>query len=484
MSAPPDTATRIARNAALKVAVQATRLISLALLVATARTVGPAEFGKFSFAYALATILGVAVDFGIPVVLTRQIARAPEETAARWATAAALKLGLLGLAAPVYLAVPLLARRPWDVTATVWLLGLAIGLQAFIENAVAVCTGFQRLQHEVMVRVVEKLVLGVAGFGALALGGGVLGVAGAFVLAAAVSLALAIGLVERRLASLRAPWSPRAARRLAGELAPVAQAQLLGFATARLAPVVVALMAGDRAAGLFGAAFRLYDVVQVAPVALIAAVYPELARTAAGTPRFRSLATQAAEVLVLALLPVTVVLGIGAPAIAAAVYGPGYGAAAPLLALLGAAVTLATLQSFLGAVFLALDRPERLRRVAAGALGASLVATPVLVGAWGAWGGAVAVLLVEAVGVTGSLVGLHGLCGLPLARGAAKGLLAALVAMAAAALVPGGAARIVAALAVYAGGLALLRAVPATVWGSLRRGLLRRPAAGPAERGG
>jgi O-antigen/teichoic acid export membrane protein len=484
MTGASDAATRVVRNAVLKVAVQGTRLISLALVIATARTAGPVEFGKFTFAYALAAILGVAVDFGIPVVLTRQVARAPHQTAERWADAAALKLGLLALAGPVYLAVPLGAGRPWDVTVMVWLLGLAIGLQAFIENAVAVCTGFQRLEHEVVVRVVEKGVLGGVGFMALALGGGVLAVAGAFVVAAAVSLAVALGLVHRRLAPLRAPWRARAARRLAGELAPVAQAQLLGFATTRLAPIMVALAAGDRAAGLFGAAFRLYDVVQVAPVALIAAVYPELARTPAETPRFRALATQATELLLLALLPVAVVLALDARAVAALVYGPGYGPAGPVLALLGSAAPLAMLQSFLGTVFLALDQPRRLRAVATLGLGTSLAITPVLVWAGGAVGGAVAVLLVEATGLAASLLRLHALCGLPLGRGTVKALAAGGGAVVVGSFVSGDAARVLGALAAYGTGLALLRPVPGAVWARLVRGLLGRAEAAPSAGGG
>ena len=150
----------VARSAgALKVLGQATRFGSLVLVIATARVLGPAEFGKFTFAYALATVLGIVLDFGISVVLTRAVARDPGATAERWATASTLKLLLLGLIGPVYLAVPLLMHRPWDTTAAVWLLGLAIALQAFLENAVSVFTAVQRLEQELQMRLLEKSVL-------------------------------------------------------------------------------------------------------------------------------------------------------------------------------------------------------------------------------------------------------------------------------------------------------------------------------------
>ena len=79
-AAPSD----VARNAALKVLGQATRFGSLVLVIVTARVLGPAEFGKFTFAYALATLLGIALDFGISAVLTRAVARDPGATAERW----------------------------------------------------------------------------------------------------------------------------------------------------------------------------------------------------------------------------------------------------------------------------------------------------------------------------------------------------------------------------------------------------------------
>jgi len=167
--AAPGSAERAARNAALKVLGQATRFGSLVLVIVTARVLGPAEFGKFSFAYALATVLGIVLDFGISVVLTRAVARDPGATAERWGTASTLKLLLLGLIGPVYLAVPLLMHRSWDTTAAVWLLGLAIALQTFLENAVSVFTAVQRLEQEFQMRLLEKGVLVTVGFAALGL---------------------------------------------------------------------------------------------------------------------------------------------------------------------------------------------------------------------------------------------------------------------------------------------------------------------------
>jgi O-antigen/teichoic acid export membrane protein len=263
----------------------------------------------------------------------------------------------------------------------------------------------------------------------------------------------------------------------------VAQALLLAFATSRLAPVLVALLAGDAAAGYFGAAFRVYDVLSIVPVTLIGAVYPELARTPAAHPRFRALSTQAVEALLLVAWPIALGLAVGAPWLIRVLYGPGFLSAGPILTLVGIAVACSMVQHFCGSVFLALDHPGRLRAVALLAFATSVLVTPVLVLKAGAVGAAVAVLVVEAVSLVASLVSLHRLGAGPLGRGAGKGLAATAVGAAVATLWPAGdGGRLLVALGGYAVALLVLRPVPGPVWARLWRGALGRT--GPPSGGG
>ena len=466
---------RLARSAVWKALGQTTRFASFLLMIVTARVIGPAEFGKFTFAYALATLLAIVLDFGTSPVLTRAVARDPGAIAERWGAATTLKLVLLGLIGPVYVAVPLVTHRPWDTTVAVWLLGVALALQAFIENSVAVFTAVYRLEQEFQARLVEKGVLVVVGFVALGLGAGLLGVVAAFGLAAGVAFVFATGRIHRRLAPLHRWWRPGAARQLARELAPIAQAQFLSVATSRLAPITLALLVGDLAAGHFGAASRIYDVVWVAVLSLEAAVYPELARTAPGSPRIRALTTQAFEALLLVSLPIALGLGVGAPWLTSLVYGEGYGPAVPAVTILGSAVACAMLSHFLGAVLLALDRPRRLRAIAVLAFTTGLVVVPALVTVRETVGGAVALLLVEAVTLGASIGAVRGLVGWPFGRGGAKGLAAAAVGAAVAGLLPAGGVRLGGALLAYAAALAVLRPVPGPVCLRLLRGVLGRP---------
>ena len=181
-------------------------------------------------------------------------------------------------------------------------------------------------------------------------------------------------------------------------------------------------------------------------------------------------------------MPIALGLGVGASWLTPRIYGAGYGPTGPVLAVLGTAVACAMLGHLLGVVLLALDRPRRLRAVAALAFATGLVAIPGLVAAGGALGAAVGVLVVEGVTLAASLVGVRGLAGWPLGRGAAKGLGAAAAGLAVASLLPAGAGRLAGALLAYAAALVVLRPIPRAVCLRLLRGALGR--SGPTSAAG
>jgi O-antigen/teichoic acid export membrane protein len=473
MSALSGPAERIAWNAALKMAVQATRLLSLVFLVGAARALGPETFGRFTFAYTLATLLGAALDLGMHSLLIRGIARAPEMTADHWRAAVTLKLALLvpaGLALAVF---PLATGRPLETAVAVWLLGAAIGLQSFTEIAVSTFTAFGRIELELGLRLVEKVCLVSVGIAGLWLGGGLWLVSGVFALAAAGSVALGVAMVHRRLAPLRWGLSRAGARALRTALGPVALAFVLAFATTRLVPLLVALLGGDEAAGYFGAAVRIVDVTVVAPVAVVGAVYPVLARLGPHDPRFRRILVRAAEVLLVLGLGVALALAHGAELVTRWAYGPRYGPMAPLLPVLGGVACVSFLNQCLAVAFLALDRPGRLLGVSAAGFAASAALTPGLVLLAGAAGGAVALALAETVLLAGSLAALLPFVGLPFGRGALRAALAALLAGAAAGVLPAGPVRLAGVLVAYGGAVLLLEPVPRALWRDVVRGRMR-----------
>src|SRR5262249_7529229 len=161
--------------------------------------------------YAAAALLGAALDLGVPTILTRRVARAPEAGTREWAAAAVLKLGLLGPAGLVDGLLAALTPIPAATRVALSLLRLPPRLQplvfqSFVELGAAVFAARQAVHWEFVVRLVEKVVLVGIGFVWLWHGGGLVAVCGAFVLAGLASLAATLVVLQR-------PGAPFAWRR-------------------------------------------------------------------------------------------------------------------------------------------------------------------------------------------------------------------------------------------------------------------------------
>jgi O-antigen/teichoic acid export membrane protein len=414
-----DATDAVARNAVLKCAAHGTRALSLVFLVLAARALGPSDFGRLTFAYALAALLAAALDLGMHPVLIRDMVREPRSTARHWMDGATLKLALLVPAGLALAVAPIVTGADRATVLAVWLLGLAFAGQSFTELSICVFAAGGRFGLDVGVRAVEKCVLLGLGTLVLAAGGGVVAVAATFAASSAVALVGSVVAVNRGFARVPVAIDVSHARAMARRLGPVAVAAVCDIAKTRVIATLVFVLAGEAAAGYFGAAVRVLDALLVLPAAVVAAAYPALAARGPADPAFRRLMRRILATLLVVGVAVALALHLGGAAFTRVVFGAAYAPATPILSLFGVAACLAFANYFLSAVLLAIDRPRRLVTVSAIGLAASLILTPLLVARWGAVGGSVALVVLETITAVASVVALVPLVGWPLGRDAA-----------------------------------------------------------------
>jgi hypothetical protein len=158
--------------------------------------------------------------------------------------------------------------------------------------------------------------------------------------------------------------------------------------------------------GLYNAAYRLFEPLLLFPAAILAGVFPGLARRAL-SPVGSAFSSQTARLL-LVLLGSGVLagglLGLNAAWPVGWLYGPDYAAAAPTLSLLGLAVPFLFVNSGLTYLLLAIGHERYNLYFFAVALLVNIGSNLLLIPLWGRNGAAVATLLTEA-----SLTSLTGL---------------------------------------------------------------------------
>jgi O-antigen/teichoic acid export membrane protein len=254
------------------------------------RILNPAGVGAYSFAVQFYTLFEILVRFGLGTLLTREVARRRQtaEDAGRYVGNVLVLRTLLWLAALPLMAV--VAGLYWRAGAIDAATVMAIGLFALalcfanLSDAFSsVFYAFERMEYPA----------GVASFVALArvtLGAFVLLLGGGFVGLAAVSLLMNVFqatwlyfLVRRHLLHPRPETDWSLQRWMLGESLPLMINHLLATAFWRVDILILTAMVGAYGVGLYSAAYKYIDGLNVVPSYFTLAVFPLMARLAGGS---------------------------------------------------------------------------------------------------------------------------------------------------------------------------------------------------------
>lgn len=455
--------------------------LTLILTIYMPRKLGATAIGQLHLAASLWMVAGIAVSFGMDTLLTKEIARAPQQAAALLRRSMLLRVALF---AATFGLVWLYAGLAYNAATVAVIAVTGVGTLFWqLTNAVqATLQALERMAYISIGSVAGKAFITVASVVLLYLGFDVVTMAWVAAGGGLVTL-LVQGAFLRRLLP-EASGAPVATRQLLRGGLPYLANGLLLTAYMQLDVVVISLLVNETAVGWYGAADRLFGTLLFIPTVFITAVFPTLARMAtddaAGLQRVMQ---RSFDLLLWLALP----LGLGIVVLAGPavrlLFGAEFAPSGPVLALFGIVLIFTYLNILAGYFLISVDRQKAWATVQAGALALSVPLDLLLV-PWtqqafgnGAMGGAIAFIITEAAMFVAALFLLPAGT-LTWRRNGARGLRALLaatvMALAAWALrdffiaVP-----VIAGAAVYLLLLWLFRVVPAQEW-RLLRGLAQR----------
>lgn len=180
----PTATSRVARNAlAPTAAMVLNRTLSWGLAIYMARALGPAGNGAYAFAQNLWFFFSVLADFGLGTLLTREAARAPDQSHRLLANTLALRLlfSVSSLPPLLFLAIALrpAGAEPVQLLATVALLGLGLLPGAVAAALTSLYYAREEMGYPALVQAVSGVLSVTLGALALFLGYGIVGLGGA-----------------------------------------------------------------------------------------------------------------------------------------------------------------------------------------------------------------------------------------------------------------------------------------------------------------
>ncbi|PTL58478.1 hypothetical protein C7Y72_01815 [Paraconexibacter algicola] len=404
-------------RAALDVLVQLVgRFGNLALgVVATVvlvQALGIEGNGQWATILAVATLVGVAGEFGLEPSAVRLAAQEREDEA-RWITALLLVRCAIALPASLLAAAICFAV---STDGTMALAGALVSGTILAGAPMSLRTIFQlRVRNDVPI--VVMTVNSVAWLAAIVLlavlDGGLVAFAASFLAIQVATTGLMVVLALREL-DLQGGELVARARRLVRIGFVVGIGTALTTAYAKVDQVMVLEIAGERDAGLYGSAYILLDRLQFIPSAVMTTAFPLLAAAWPGDrPRIHGLAQRILELLLLASAPILAFTVVAPEQVVRALFGAEFQDAGAALPILMGAYVLVAFGYLMGFMAIVVDAQRIFVRIALAGLLFNVVANLLVIPDHGyvgaAWTTLATEVLVCGLAARATLVGRVGM---------------------------------------------------------------------------
>lgn len=275
---------RIARNALVPLlAVVVARILSWAFAAYYLRVIGPQDYGLYAIAVNVIGYFGPLTDFGLGVLLTREVSRRPDAAPAYLALVQRIRLLLSLAAVPVVLLIMLgywyADRVPVDAIVTAGVLAVALIPANAAGTASSLFAARERMDFTALVQIATALLTVGLGIAAIALGWGYVGLAVTALIANIVTAAALLRALPGD-DTKAPPWDPRLARALMLASLPLMLNALLNVLFFRIDIQVLAAMRDITEVGAYGAAYKYVEAFALLPSTLVLALFPALSRVA------------------------------------------------------------------------------------------------------------------------------------------------------------------------------------------------------------
>lgn len=286
---PENAVRRVFKNSAvtfgLRLGVRALDMIVLFLL---AGSLNVARFGDYTFAALLVSqYLAILTEFGLGVLLTREVARDPGAARRLFGITLALRLLLIGfIAVPIGIMVVgsfALLGQPLssEGTAVIFVLMLTLVPGAYSGAVTALYHANERMEVPALMELITAALSFLGRIAVIVLGLGILGLAWSAVIVSSITAGCFFVLQRRDFFRPELTWNRQAMWATLGPALPLMLNNLLGAVFFRFDVFIVRAFSGGQAEALVGQYNLTYTIMGIAmilPPAITFAVFPLLSR--------------------------------------------------------------------------------------------------------------------------------------------------------------------------------------------------------------
>jgi O-antigen/teichoic acid export membrane protein len=375
------------------------------------RYLGPERFGTFSFADSFTVTFFVVLGLGAETYIQKEIPVRQRHASDFFGGFIVLRLLMSAFIFAAMAIVMALAHRPPAVQQVVFIFGATQFLGILNGNLAALLHASSNVGELAVINVAAKLLWGV-GVGLSVLAHlGVHGLAFTFLIAEAARTISLLPLVRRYL-GIRIRWNPKAVRMVVVASFPFYLNQVANTIYAKVDVSLLSMLSNDTEVGWYGSASNLAGLSFLISPLVGWVLLPLLSRAAARSElEMFAILRRAIRVILMLVLPIALLLGIGADVWIGCLYGSAFAPATLCLRVLAPMFVITYLAMIAATCLTLLERAWTVTAISIAGLAVDLILNILLVpltmrrlGPGGAGAGAAAAVVITEFGVTAALI--------------------------------------------------------------------------------
>lgn len=250
------------------------RLMRFALAIVIARSLGPAGYGIYAFAFSFAEVYGVLSDFGMSNLIIRDTSREKKYLPRYLGNILLVEAIISAIAYALLFLLVGLMDLP-SVTATVvYIAVLSYALTAFATILRATFKAHEKMEYDAVLSIIQQSVTVVLGVAALYLGYGLIALSFAFIIGSAFNLVVSLVLVSSKFARPKFTLNGRFLRYLLKEAPSLGLVVFFTLIYYKVSTLLLSFIQGDAATGWFNAAYTMAISLTFLPAAFMGALFP------------------------------------------------------------------------------------------------------------------------------------------------------------------------------------------------------------------
>ncbi|MDP2736433.1 MAG: flippase, partial [bacterium] len=270
--------TNIAKNTSyFTLALIMQKVISFTYFILIARAIGPEDLGKYYFAIAFTSIFGIFIDIGQSSVLTREVAKRPEDTNRLLSSVFLMKLPLAILSMLAVFFIINFSSYPEITRYLVYLSMFCMALDSFTLTFFAVSRGFHNLKYESISSVIFQLIVFLVVLIVLKFNLGLAWLMMSLVIASLYNFLFSFYILKKKW-RLKINWRPDKIliKSILLISLPFAVYAIFQRVHLYLDTVLLSLLAGDHQVGIYQIPFKIIFALQFLPLAFVASLFPAM----------------------------------------------------------------------------------------------------------------------------------------------------------------------------------------------------------------